>query len=181
MTAPYRTIVIDPPWPVKKVIRRVRPNQIKALDYPTMTLEEIAGLPIVDLTDPNGCHVYLWVTHKYLPIGFEIFQHWGVKYHCLLTWVKNVGFTPFSWMFSTEHVLFGRIGNLDVLKQGVRTSFYAPVIRHSKKPLVFYVKVCDVSPAPRLEMFAREPHEGFDSWGNEVQSSFQATLKRSNS
>lgn len=26
-----------------------------------------------------------------------------------------------------------------------------------------------VSYAPRIELFAREPHEGWDVWGNEVE------------
>ena len=176
-SAKYHTIVIDPPWPMQKIIRQVRPNQTKELDYPTMTINEIKQLPIPELASPEGCHVYLWITHKFLPIGFEIFSHWNVNYECLLTWVKNVGFTPYSWMYSTEHVLFGHIGNIKVLKEGVRLDFKAKVTIHSKKPMLFYVNVCAVSPEPGLEMFAREPHEGFDSWGNEVQNSFQATLK----
>jgi N6-adenosine-specific RNA methylase IME4 len=176
-SAKYHTIVIDPPWPMQKIIRQVRPNQTKELDYPTMAINEIKQLPIPELASSEGCHVYLWTTHKYLPDAFKIFNHWHVDYECLLTWVKNVGFTPFSWMYSTEHVLFGRIGDLKVLKEGIRLDFKAKVTIHSKKPDLFYVRVRDVSPALRLEMFAREPHEGFDSWGNEVHNSFQATLK----
>jgi N6-adenosine-specific RNA methylase IME4/DNA-binding XRE family transcriptional regulator len=114
----YRCLVIDPPWPVQKIEREERPNQGRELDYPTMSLEEIAGLPIPELADPSGCHVYLWVTHKFLPEGLELFKRWGVKYQCVLTWVKPTGMTPFSWMYNTEHVLFGRIGNLDHEKRG---------------------------------------------------------------
>lgn len=121
----YRCLIIDPPWPIKKILREVHPNQIE-LDYPTMTLEEIAELPIAALADPAGCHIYLWVTHKFLPAGLRLFERWDVRYQCLLTWVKNVGFTPFSWMYSTEHVLFGRVGSLDLLRQGLRLDFAAP-------------------------------------------------------
>ena len=41
----YRTIVIDPPWPVEKIEREERPRQTRELDYPTMTLEEIGQPP----------------------------------------------------------------------------------------------------------------------------------------
>jgi len=50
----YRCIVIDPPWPVQKIEREERPDQGVALDYPTMTLGEIASLPIPDIADSVG-------------------------------------------------------------------------------------------------------------------------------
>ena len=72
-------------------------------------------------------------------------------------------------MYNTEHVLFGRIGSLTLLKLGVKLSFEAPSERHSKKPDIFYDIVRQVSPGPRLDMFARERKDGFDAWGNEVR------------
>ena len=164
----YTCIVIDPPWPVKKIEREERPNQGVELDYPTKNLEWIAELPIDTLANPKGCHVYLWVTHKFLPEGLKLFEKWNVNYQCVLTWVKPTGMTPFSWMYNTEHVLFGHIGSLALLKKGLKLSFEAPVIEHSKKPDKFYAIVREVSPAPRLEMFTRDVHDGFDPWGNAV-------------
>jgi N6-adenosine-specific RNA methylase IME4 len=169
----YRCLVIDPPWPVEKILRDVRPKQ-QEWDYPTMTVDEIAELPIRSLAEESGCHVYLWVTHRFLPDGLRLFERWGVKYQCLLTWVKNVGITPYSWMYSTEHVLFGRIGSLDLMKVGMRLDFAADRREHSRKPEVFYDIVRQVSPGPRLDMFAREAHDGFEQWGNETNR-FSAT------
>lgn len=167
-TGKYRVLVVDPPWNVEKILREVRPNQDE-LDYRTMSLEEIKALSIQKLAFEEGCHIYLWTTHKHLPDAFEVFGAWGVKYECLLTWVKNVGFTPFSWMYSTEHVLFGRIGTLELLEKGKRLDFQAKVREHSRKPDEFYELVKSVSPEPRLDMFAREKHDGFEAWGNEVE------------
>ena len=104
----YQTLVIDPPWPVEKILREVRPNQVE-FDYRVMSIDEIKAFPLRKSMAEN-CHIYLWTTQKFLPIAFDVFNAWGVKYECLLTWIKNVGFTPFSWMYSTEHVLFGRVG-----------------------------------------------------------------------
>jgi len=164
----FSTIVIDPPWPIRKILRQVRPAQ-DVLDYPTMSLDDIAALTVPDLMDMEGCHVYLWTTHKFLPRALTILQGWGVRYQCLLTWVKPTGMTPYSWMYNTEHVLFGRAGKLPLDRLGLKLSFTAPVIRHSEKPAIFYQRVRQASPAPRLEMFAREPHEGFVAWGNEAK------------
>lgn len=162
----YSTIILDPPWAIEKILRKERPNQFD-IDYPTWTIEEIMALPLQTLAENNGCHIYLWTTHKYLPIAFDVLEAWGAKYQCLLTWVKNVGMTPFSWMYSTEHCLFARIGELNLLKMGKRLDFNGKVREHSRKPDEFYDLVREVSPEPRIDMFGREPHDGFEVWGNE--------------
>lgn len=160
----YRTIVIDPPWPMEKIPRKVRPNQID-MDYDTMSIEEIKGFPLKSFVSGDGCHLYLWTTHKHLPSAFEVLKAWGVNYQCLLTWVKNVGITPFSWMYSTELVLFGGIGNLSLIKKGVRLDFNDKVREHSRKPDKFYEIVKRVSPEPRIDIFSREKRQGFDQYG----------------
>lgn len=164
----FRCIVIDPPYDVKKIERAERPNQYKEMDYPIMSVDEIKELPIPDLAEQKGCHVYLWTTHKYLPSALRIFEAWGVKYQCLMTWVKKTGMTPFSWMYNTEHVLFGRIGSLDLKRKGIKLSFFGRSERHSQKPEEFDEIVRQASPEPRLEMFARKKKKGFVVWGNEV-------------
>ena len=163
----YSAIIIDPPWPMEKILRDDRPNQDE-FDYPTMEIDEIKNLPINNMAIQEGCHVYLWTTQKYLPDAFDILRAWRVDYQCLMTWRKNVGFTPFSWMYSTEHCLFGHIGSLPLLRMGLRLDFEAKVREHSRKPEVFYDLVREASPGPRLDMFSREQHAGFDQYGNEV-------------
>lgn len=166
----YQCIVIDPPWPMQKIERDERPNQGRTLDYPVMSLEDIADerhVPVRTLA-ADDCHIYLWVTHKFLPAGLNLLEEWGFRYQCVMTWRKNVGITPFSWMYDTEHVLFGRKGNLKLQQLGLRLSFEAPVRGHSVKPDVFYERVIQASPGPRVEMFSRTVREGFVPWGNEV-------------
>jgi len=168
--ATYRCLVIDPPWSMARSERSPRPDQDGRLDYATMPLEEIEALPVSRLADPDGCHVYLWVTHRFLPDGLRLLGAWGLNYHCLLTWVKPSGMTPYSWMFNTEHVLFAYRGKFSAGRPGLKVAFEAPAPRgaHSTKPPVFYDRVRQFSPAPRLAMFARKEEEGFDVWGNEV-------------
>lgn len=166
----YSCIVIDPPWDIKKIQREVHPDQGKFLDYPTMPLERIADENWVPVRThaADDCHLYLWVTQKYLPAGLWLMEQWGFRYQCVMTWRKNFGMTPFSWMYDTEHVIFGRKGNLPLNQLGLRLSFEAPVQGHSVKPEVFYERVRAASPGPRIDMFARTEREGFDVWGNEV-------------
>jgi N6-adenosine-specific RNA methylase IME4 len=165
----YRTVIVDPPWPVQKIIREVRPNQVARLDYDRLSMEAIRNFPIARVIAEDGCHVYLWTTHHFLPDAFDIFEAWNVNYECLLTWVKNVGFTPYSWMYSTEHCLFGRVGDLEVLKRGTRLDFTGQVREHSRKPEEFYDLVSKMSPGPRIDVFSREKHAGFDQYGFEIE------------
>lgn len=163
----YRAIVIDPPWPMEKILRDKMPDQT-TFDYPTMDIPQIRKLPVQQVANQDGCHIYLWTTQKYLPIAHEILKDWGVEYECLLTWVKDIGFTPFSFMYTTEHCLFGRYGTLPLLKLGKRLEIQAKRREHSRKPDEFYDLVREVSPEPRLDWFSREPHDGFDQYGNET-------------
>jgi len=171
-TGRFLTLVVDPPWPMQKIERHVRPNQVRPLDYPPMSADELRAFEVP--AAPNA-HLYLWTTHKFLPLALELVGTWGFDYQCVLTWVKNVGFTPFSWMYSTELCLFARRGSLDLLVKGRRLDVHAKVREHSRKPDEFYDLVRDVSPGPRIDMFSREPRDGFDQWGNETTRFIDAT------
>lgn len=159
----FRTIVIDPPWPMEKIVLKRRPVEKEALDYPVMTLDDIHKLPVADLAAPSGTHIYLWVTHKFLPEGLRLFETWGVRYECLLTWNKPTA-QPLWWRFLTEHCLFGKIGSLALLKKGCAVSFNAPQQKHSHKPEAFYDLVRKISPKPRLTLFDYD-RSGFQRWG----------------
>ena len=161
----FKCLVVDPPWPNSDV-NRVR--FLSGIRYPSMTIEELERLPIHNLADDEGCHLFLWSTHRFLPDALRLAEVWGFWYHCLLTWTKDFGFTPYSWQYSTEHVVFARRGNLPLERLGLRLDFHAKVREHSRKPDEFYDLVLCASPGPRLDMFAREEREGFEAWGNEV-------------
>ncbi len=151
----YRTIIVDPPWPIGKISRaEVRPYQEVKIHYSSVTIEAIKNF---NLPMAEECHVYLWTTNKFLPIAFEIFNSWEIKYIQTLVWHKNVGFTPYGlFMGNAEFVLFGRKGGLSLLKVGEKLCFEAKVREHSRKPDEFYDIVRKVSPEPRVDLFSRE-------------------------
>ena len=162
----YRTIVIDPPWEMKKIVREVRPNQ-DVFDYPTMTVEEIKN---IKLPVDNESHIYLWTTQKYLPFALDILKAWGARYMFTMVWHKNGGFQPIGLpQYNCEFVVFGKIGTLSFDDtKAFNTCFDADRREHSRKPDEFYNVIRRVSPPPRIDMFSREKRDGFDQWGNEV-------------
>lgn len=163
----FPTIVLDPPWDWgdegdADQLGRARPV------YDTMPLAEIRALPVADLAEPNA-HIYLWITNRSLPKGFDLLEAWGFRYITTLTWCKpSIGMGNY-YRGSTEQVLFGVRGSLSLLRRDVGTWFAAPRgNRHSAKPDTFYQIVETCSPGPWLEMFARSQRPGWQAWGAEA-------------
>ncbi len=162
----YHTIVFDPPWPIEEMDTKLNGNEV---GYPTMSIEEIKKFPLQNMAHDN-CHLYLWTTPRHLPMAFKLAKHWGFKYECLMTCVKNLGITPSNrWMYSTDHVLFCTKGRLPLLKSGQRLDFAEETSVHGLRPDVFYDLVQDVSPGPKIDVFARKRREGWDVLGNDVK------------
>lgn len=168
----YNTIVIDPPWPISltgKVKRRE--NRAEELPYKTMTMEQIEEIPISKIAN-KGAHIYCWTTNKMIRDTFDIIKEWGVRFHLVMPFVKPSGIAPaMGYIFASEFCLLGfygkpmkkftNIGELNWLKGFNKAG------NHSTKPNEFYDKVKKMSPAPRIDVFARALHNGFDAWGDE--------------
>lgn len=163
------TIVLDPPWDWgdegdQDQLGRARPT------YATMTIEEIAALPVGDLVTDNA-HIYLWITNRSLPKGFALLERWGFRYICALTWCKPSFGMGNYFRGQTEHVLFGVRGSLPLLRADVGTWFAADRPgKHSGKPNEFYTLAEQCSPGPWLEMFQRKARPGWYGWGAEADA-----------
>jgi N6-adenosine-specific RNA methylase IME4 len=173
LSPPYSTIVADPPWryPAAGALTgKRRPDAHAAAQYQTMSAAEVAEMPVVRLAADNA-HCYLWCSATRLfdaPHPAEILEAWGFRFVVLLTWVKAgpLGLGQ-HFRIDTEHVAFGVRGSVTVppaMRQ--RNVFTAHKGSHSTKPAAFGDLVEQVSPGPYVELFARAPRLGWDSWGH---------------
>jgi N6-adenosine-specific RNA methylase IME4 len=169
----YQIIYADPPWRIGSMrMKKARPNA--ELKYPTMSLDEIKNLPVGQLADIN-CSLFLWTTHTFLPDAFDVMKSWGFKYHCCITWDKTNGIPCWGFKRRTEFVLYGYKGKINVNQSGrfIHTLFTEKLTTHSRKPEGFYKILESNTPQPRIELFARNKRDGWDVWGNEVESDIE--------
>lgn len=172
----YKTIYIDPPWPEKgggKIKRGADRH------YELMTLPEIEALPVKDLADPEGCHLYLWVTNNFLEAGLRLVKSWGFEYITTITWQKDSQGLGQYYRGMTEHCIFAatkkrlpykyelQLDGSTKRAQGV-TGFCEPKTVHSRRPAMMREMIERVSYGPRIELFAREAFPGWDRWGKEA-------------
>ena len=178
----YRTIVADPPWRYANTHgtpTRCRRGGIQTTaegNYPTLSVAEIAALPVGSLAEPD-CALYLWVTNPMLFEGRSILEAWGFTYVTMLTWVKTgAPGLGFSFRSHTEHVMYATRGTVRIPPARRESNVItAPRARHSQKPDAFYDLVERVSPGPYVEVFARRHRFFWDVWGDE--SANTATLE----
>lgn len=92
LTPPYRTIVVDPPWPYDEV----------DMPYTTMSLEDITDLPVGDLAE-RGSWLYLWTTNRHLWTARDICYGWGFVPSQVLVWCKPPGPRTQAGVFAITH------------------------------------------------------------------------------
>ena len=108
--------------------------------------------------------LWLWTTNTHLPVAFEVLVVWGFRYVTTLTWVKprpGLG----DWLRGqTEHCLLAVKGRPVVTLTTQGTVIHAPVGQHSAKPQEFYRMVESLCPGSKVDLFARAPRPGWQTW-----------------
>lgn len=184
----YGIIYTDPPWPQSKSNKRkCRPNQGKELDYPTMSFDGIKQIHKIFL-DGNAASqhdVFMWTIDKFLPQTENMMRDLGYTLHARLIWDKCNGIAPaFTVRFAHEYLLwFYKKGQILMPIQDLRgkytTVLREPSTKHSKKPLCAYQMIENMFPKSRkIELFARDQRDGWDSWGNELKILEEKTNER---
>lgn len=85
----YTLIYCDPPWRYNsRANHQTRFRGGVHGHYGTMTLDEIAALPLASLAAP-ACALAMWCTFPYLDAQIQLCARWGFRYRTqIATWIK---------------------------------------------------------------------------------------------
>ena len=173
----YEIVYSDPPWRQKKGgLRKSRPNQTRELDYSTMTLGDIETFhrEFLENNTTDSHTVFMWAIDKFLPETEKMMSKLGYKLHARMVWDKENGVAPaFTVRYTHEYLLWyykTPMMKISVDQRGkFTTCFREKSTKHSKKPMLAYEMIEKLYPnAKKIELFARNEREGWDSFGNEV-------------
>ena len=160
----FSTIYADPPWQYSNQATRASTDK----HYETMTPEQIAELPIPQLTNDKA-HLHLWTTNAFLFKCPQIMEAWGFEYKGVFVWVKPQMGIGNYWRVSHEFLLLGVKGSLTFQNKEQMSWIELPRGKHSVKPEEIADITEKVSPGPYLELFGRRQRKGWTVWGNEIE------------
>lgn len=173
----YNIIYADPAWSYKDKSLN-RGGALK--HYQTMSNVEIQNLQIQKISAEN-CILFIWATFPKIQEALDVIEHWGFEYKTMgFTWIKknkkttNTNFWGMGrWTRSNPEIcLIATKGKPKRINAGIHSVIETPIEKHSKKPDIVRDKITElVGDLPRIELFARETADGWDSWGNEIESS----------
>ncbi len=161
----YDVIYADPPWKYDFSLDGKDEIENK---YPTMELEEICAL---NIPAAENSVLFLWATAPKLQEALEVMKSWGFDYKTHSIWNKD--WIGMGYWFRGQHELL-LVGVKGIFSPPTNTNRVASVYtekrtEHSKKPEYYYDLIEKMLPNKKyLELFAREPHSGWEVWGNEV-------------
>jgi N6-adenosine-specific RNA methylase IME4 len=144
-----------------------------------MYLNDIKALSIP--TDKNAV-LFLWTPCPQIPEALEVIKSWGFTFKTVaFTWVKR-NKKKSSWFWgmgywtraNAELCLLATKGNIKRISSSVHSIIDTPIEEHSKKPAIVRERIVAlIGDLPRIELFARQKTEGWDVWGNEVESDIE--------
>ena len=178
----YQIIYADPPWRFEGNMGKVGNSKLSGfgadLRYPTMTEEELQALAVNELADKD-CALFMWTTGRHLPIAINLIKYYGFEYRTIaFIWIKTSRKTGLPnqrlgyWTLSNAEIcLLGIKGHPRKINNRIKSVYLLPREGHSKKPELFRNQIDALfGDIPRIELFARQKTEGWDVWGNEVES-----------
>ena len=164
----FGVIYADPAWRFEPYSRDTGMDRAADNHYPTMDLE---GLKEIEVPAAKDCALFMWATAPMLIEAIELLGWWGFEYKTHLVWEKDKIGTGYWARSKHELLLIATKGNVVAPEMGTQPASVipSPVGAHSEKPAKFRALIEDLFPnVPKLEMFARQSHEGWEAWGNEV-------------
>lgn len=165
----YRIVYADPPWKYGDERGTVAAGGASA-QYPLMSIDELCMMNVHEVAAKNAV-LFLWVTVPLLAESMEVISAWGFEYKTHIVWDKK---RPYYGNYSHvqhEILCICTRGSCVPTKECElpRSIIAIDKGKHSAKPHEFYDLIETLYPrGKRIELFARNQRDGWDSWGNEI-------------
>ena len=148
-----------------------------------MSIDELCALPVETLAEKD-CLLFLWATFPQLTEALRLIRAWGFTFKTVaFVWLKLNKKSP-TWFYglgywtrgNAEICLLATKGHPKRKSNRVHQFIISPLRGHSRKPDEARDKIIElVGDLPRIELFAWEKADGWDAWGNEVESDLVLT------
>ena len=178
MNRKYSIIYCDPPWDYKGQKQHTGKGGDDSggavSHYSCLKLEDLKSLNVQSISD-DDCLIFMWTSSPHLNQAIDLMTHWGFQYKTIaFVWDKmrvNVGYYTMS---QCEICLVGKKGKIPKPRgdRNVRQLVVKKRTEHSRKPDEVRKRIDQMFPHHnKIELFARVNTDGWDVWGNEVESS----------
>lgn len=172
----YSRILIDIPWEFENYSAKGESKNAKA-HYVCMPDAEVLRLPVGHLASRH-CVLFAWATWPRLDFALQCVRAWGFRYITGGAWRKTTARD--NTAFNTGYVLRNACDPFLIAVTGsprwdkkvcarTRNLIEARQRGHSRKPDNAHAMLEAMVPGTRgAELFAREPRDNWDVWGNEA-------------
>ena len=183
----YDIIYADPPWDYggkmqydKSCIKGENAGWRREIfisaanfKYPTIKTEHLKRIPIKNICSEN-CLLFLWVTNPHLAQGIELGSAWGFEYKTVAFIWDKMSHNPGQYTLSNcEMCLLFKKGKIPTPRgaRNIQQLIRSPRREHSRKPDEVRENIVKMFPTQsRIELFARQKFDDWDSWGLETDN-----------
>jgi N6-adenosine-specific RNA methylase IME4 len=180
--AKFDIIYADPPWHYNGKMQFDKTGQgVEQIDlskkifissaafkYPTLKLDELKAIP-VDTIAKDDSLLFLWTTNPHLAQAIELGHAWGFEYKTVVFVWDKMNHNPGQYTLSNcELCLLFKRGKIPKPRgaRNIQQLLRAPRGEHSAKPVEVAQAIERMFPTQRrIELFARRPMEGWETWG----------------
>ena len=169
----YSIIYADPPWDYDGRYHHCKERKTSSAKdhYPTMKLQQLKMIDIPCIC-ADDCLLFMWTSSPHLQMAIELGNAWGFDYKTIVfVWDKILSNPGFYTQSQVEVCLVFKKGRIPQPRgaRNVRQFLAEKRTAHSKKPDIIRDRIVEMFPTQdKIELFARNTNQSWDSWGNEL-------------
>jgi N6-adenosine-specific RNA methylase IME4 len=179
----YDLIYIDPPfwYNSRNNVNKTKFGGGASKHYPLMRDQELLDMkPFIDNISNDNCIMFMWVTAPRLEFALKLLNYWSFKYKTKgFTWIKinkngspriNPGYYTASNSEDCIIAIKGKNnGRFTPHVKMINQVIFESLREHSRKPdsVRHYIELM-YPELSKIELFARQKFDNWDSWGNEI-------------